>query len=160
MSAYQQFLSASLYDYVRANSLDDNDLYLREELAIAKHTMGALLQMYSRTLGATEVNDVQRLSLVNSVGESIRKGMMDISRLAKTIVEIESILASKFNGVQVLSAVEQITQIISQEFGQDRAVKFADRLKRELVVLHDADENKYALDQNEFLAMLHSVPNS
>lgn len=158
MSAYKNFLTSNLYDYVRANSLDDSDLQLREELAIAKHTLGSTLQIYSKLhSGIGTLTTEQQLTALQTTGEYIRKALLDIARLGKYIVEIEATLASRFSGVQVLSALDQVASILKQEFGESDAMRVNERLRHELTLVSSSD-NSYQLDEDEFLSLLNSVP--
>jgi len=129
-SNYKHFLSGSIYNYMleQHEKLPDDILNLHEEISLARHATKSFLLAYSKadhllniandSPKADEKTRQAALDIAQVASDRLLSSLKKVSEIVKRAAEVDSIMLYRFNGMEVLSVLKQVENIMFDELSR------------------------------------------
>lgn len=175
----KELMRQNLTDFLEANRETDTDFYkARHELTIARYALSQQLEVYAQTLSLLKAllkrptADIAAISstitMIEDKSQKLMNSVNTVTRALKMGAEIENLLSSKMDGVQVYAILSQLptllenillkatndpvlSQLICNDFNNELS---------NLTTLTVTDNTPKPVVEETLLAMLSSVPDS
>lgn len=151
----------SIYEYVKeAANQESSELYLaKEECAIARHTLQAHLLIYEQVLtvikdnhakGIKSSDEEARHHLILGLSDKIRGASKEVVDILKKAAEIEVLMSSSLDALQVVAILEQLPRLISGLI-EKTLVDIVDGIHEHVIDTAMPAESRNMLLKHEFL---------